>query len=125
MYGGNACTGVSGTAACKNWLNPSSFSLPLPASTTPAAIYAAYPYRFSNAAKGSLRGPGNFDWDMGVHKDYTVHEPLKLHFRAEFFNAFNHPNFSDPNATLTGAGFGAVTAAGNPRIGQLALKLNF
>jgi hypothetical protein len=70
-------------------------------------------------------GPGNFDWDMGVHMDYTLHEALKLHFRAEFFNAFNHPNFSDPNATLTGAGFGAVTAAGNPRIGQLALKLNF
>jgi Carboxypeptidase regulatory-like domain len=124
-HGGNACAGVSGTAACKNWLNPASFSLPLPASTTPAAIYAAYPYRFGNAAKGSLRGPGNFNWDMGLHKDFALHESWTLQFRAEFFNAFNHPNLSDPDTTLSGAGFGSITAAGNPRIGQMALKLNF
>ena len=124
-YRGNACAGVSSTAACSNWLNPASFSLPLSASTTPAAIYQAYPYRFGDAAKGSLRGPGNFDWDMGLHKDFALAESWKLQFRAEFFNAFNHVNLSDPDTTLSGGGFGAITAAGNPRIGQLALKLNF
>ena len=124
-YRGSACVAVSSTAACKNWLNPASFSVPLPASTTPAAVYATYAYRFGTAAKGSLRGPGNFDWDMGLHKDFALAESLKLQFRAEFFNAFNHPDLSDPDTTLSGAGFGAITAAGNPRIGQLALKLNF
>jgi Carboxypeptidase regulatory-like domain len=124
-YGGSACAAIASTAACKSWLNPASFSLPLPASTTPAAIYATYAYRFGNAAKGSLRGPGNFDWDMGLHKDFALRESLKLQFRAEFFNAFNHPNLSDPDTTMSGAGFGSITAAGNPRIGQMALKLNF
>jgi len=73
----------------------------------------------------SLRGPGLFDWDMGLHKDFQLHEALMLQFRAEFFNVFNHPNLSDPATTVSSPGFGAVTAAADPRIGQLALKLSF
>lgn len=124
VYGGNGCTVVP-NAACHNWLNPQSFSLPLPASTTPASVYAGYAFRYGNAAKGSLRGPGYFNWDMGLHKDFALTENTVLQFRAEFFNAFNHANLSDPSTTVSTPGFGTITAAGDPRIGQLALKLRF
>lgn len=123
-YGGNSCTAVP-NAACKNWLNSQSFSLPLSASTTPASIYAGYAPRFGNAAKDSLRGPGLFNWDMGLHKDFALMDNTVLQFRAEFFNAFNHTNLSDPNTTVSSPAFGAITGAGDPRIGQLALKLSF
>jgi hypothetical protein len=54
-YSSKPCKIVS---PCKSWFNTASFSLPLPAATTPAAIYATYPFRFGNASKGGLRGPG-------------------------------------------------------------------
>jgi hypothetical protein len=50
-----------------------------------------------------------------------------VEFRSEFFNAFNHPNFQDPDLYHSdGPAFGQITEmAGNPRILQFALKVNF
>ena len=52
-----------------------------------------------------------------------------LQFRAEMFNIFNQVNFSNPNTTVTGGGFGTITstfsAGGDPRIIQFGLKLGF
>jgi ABC-type uncharacterized transport system permease subunit len=45
-------------------------------------------------------------------------------FRAEFFNIFNHAQFITPSGILS-SGFGQVTQAQPPRLGQLSLKLNF
>jgi hypothetical protein len=71
-------------------------------------------------------------------------EKLAVRFGAEFFNIFNHPNFGNPNNTLTNplfgqstetlansltggnnAGFNALYQIGGPRSIQLALKLQF
>jgi len=52
-------------------------------------------------------------------------EYLRLQFRAEFFNTANRANFNNPNVTQSGSGFGSITSASDPRIGQLALKLLF
>ncbi len=100
------------TARCVKWLNPNTFALPPIGS-------------FGNTGKGSLRGPGLFNWDMGVFKNTPQSERFKLQFRAEFFNAINRANFSDPNNSLTGGGFGQIFSDNDPRIGQLALKLVF
>jgi hypothetical protein len=122
LTGGNACNGM---AHCVNWFNPGAFSLPLPAVGTAAAVYASYPFKYGNAGKGSLRGPGSFNWDMGIFKNFALKERLKLQFRAEAFNALNHVNFSDPGTTISSTGFGAIQSANPARIGQLALKLAF
>jgi hypothetical protein len=98
-------------APCVNWINPSSFGLP--------AIGT-----FGNTGKGSLRGPGYFDVDLGLFKTFDMTERMRLQFRAEFFNALNHTNFSDPGNTI-GGGFGQIYGASDPRIGQLALQLLF
>jgi hypothetical protein len=122
-YGGNACNGV--TTTCANKLNPTSFALPLAAVGTPAATYAAYPYKYGNVGKGAIRGPGLWDWDMSVYKNVGLTETAHLQFRAEAFNVFNHVNFGDPGTTLTSGGFGSIQSAADPRIGQLAMKLIF
>ena len=111
-YGGNAC---GSTARCVNYLNPDRTAFQLPA-----------PGTFGTTGKGSLRGPGYFNWDMGLGKNFALSgERLKLQFRAEYFNAFNRANFNDPGVSLSGSGFGQILGAQDPRIGQLSLKLTF
>jgi hypothetical protein len=50
-------------------------------------------------------------------------EGMKLEYRAEFFNAFNHPRFCGPDTTVLGPQFGLVTnTCGPAREVQMALK---
>jgi len=115
-YGSGACAG--NTKACKSWLIPASFV------SNPTGT-------FGNLGKGSLRFPGLYSWDMAIAKDFSFTESIRLQFRAEFFNIFNRVNFDETTATgnfakLSSKGnFGALQQAGDPRIGQLALKLFF
>jgi len=86
-----------------------------------------------NAAKTLLRGPGINNWDVAVFKNIPVRESVRAQFRAEFYNAFNHTQFSafdstarfDPQGRQVNARFGEFTAARNPRQIQLALRLYF
>jgi hypothetical protein len=55
-----------------------------------------------------------------------IHESAVLQFRAEFFNLFNHPQFSNPANDAGSANFGQITSASvNPRLTQFALKYVF
>jgi hypothetical protein len=86
-----------------------------------------------NAAKSNLRGPGINNWDVALIKSIPIYERLRLQFRAEFYNAFNHTQYSayDATARFDAAGrqvngqFGQFTAARNPRIMQFALRFYF
>jgi hypothetical protein len=80
--------------------------------------------------KGALVGPGLFNWDMGVFKNIPITERWRAQLRGEFFNTFNHSNFTSltnnyPNQSVSSAGFGTITTAYDPRILQLALKVVF
>lgn len=77
---------------------------------------------FGNANRDFFHGPGLNNWDLSVHKDTLIRESMSLQFRAEFFNVFNHAQFSPPTGNFSSSLFGIVTAAGNPRIGQMSLK---
>ena len=79
---------------------------------------------YGNAGKGLLYGPAYADTDAAVLKDFTLHDTLKLQYRTEAFNVFNQVNFSNPNSTFNGGGFGAIGSTfGASRQLQLALKL--
>jgi len=77
---------------------------------------------FGNIGQGVVMGPGQQNWDMSIAKTTKVrgiHEDATLQFRAEFFNAFNHPIFSmpevlnektNPALDVSNANFGKITS---------------
>ncbi len=84
---------------------------------------------FGNSGVGIVLGPPQNNWDISAVKHFPLVWPTEktnLEFRAEFFNTFNHPQFSDPANDYSAANLGQITSlAVNPRIIQFALKLNF
>lgn len=84
---------------------------------------------FGNSRPGIARGPAQNNIDFALRKQFLVsvhHEPIHTEFRAELFNAFNTPQFSDPATNVDAANFGVITStAVAPRIMQLAVKCSF
>jgi hypothetical protein len=86
---------------------------------------------FGNNPFGNILGPGQSNWDMSLAKLTTVggiRENATLTFRAEFYNTFNHPQFSNlvGSDVQNGVGMGAITTSSvNPRVIQFALKYSF
>jgi hypothetical protein len=69
-----------------------------------------------------FHGPGLNNFDAGLQKITRLHESMSVLFRAEFFNAFGHAQFNNPNGSFTSSNFGRVTSAKPGRIGQVSLK---
>jgi len=73
-----------------------------------------------------VRGDGQTDWNASLLKTFAIGERVKLQLRFEGYDVLNHPNFSDPNTTVTSSAFGTVTSqAGLSREFQGALRLSF
>ena len=81
--------------------------------------------QLGTANKRFFHGPGLDNWDFALLKDTHITESTLLQFRFEFFNIFNHAQFMNPSGDILNSSFGFVTAARDPRIGQVALKLLF
>jgi hypothetical protein len=90
-----------------------------------SAFAAPAQYTFGNSGTGILTGPGSFNLDMSLIRNFRLTERFGLSFRAEAFNAFNHTNFGNPNVTIGTAPAGVISSAASARIVQLALKLAF
>jgi hypothetical protein len=59
-------------------------------------------------------------------KTFPVKENMRVDFRAEFFNIFNHTQFYNPDGNFSdGAQFGQVNQVRDPRLAQFALKFFF
>jgi outer membrane receptor protein involved in Fe transport len=92
---------------------------------------------FGDTGRNTLIGPGFSDVDFSVAKEFPLHfEGIRLEFRADMFNVFNHPNFANPDSDvgLTSGGVLADSAGGTinhtenytgQRIIQLGLHLRF
>jgi len=90
------------------WFNPAF-------ATNPAAG------SFGNCpAQGPVIGPGYVDTDLSLQKNIPIGEARKFQFRADFLNAFNHPNFAHPNMSN-----GVINSTQDSRQIQLALKFYF
>ena len=95
------------------WFNTACFSLP-PSGT------------FGDAGRNILTAPGLVTLDAAIARVFTITERMHLQFRGEAFNAANHPNFQQPNATQNSPSFGKITATSvDNREIQLAMKLIF
>jgi hypothetical protein len=85
-------------------------------------------YTFGNMSRthGYLRGPGLRNFDLSAFKQFEVVGRLRAELRGEAFNAFNTPQFSNPDTGVTDGTFGVISSQANsPRQVQVALKLLF
>ena len=81
---------------------------------------------FGTAGKGTLFLPGSNTWNASLVKGFIFTERVRLEMRGEFFNVFNHTNFTGMGTNVsTPATFGIVTNAADPRIIQIAGILRF
>jgi len=80
---------------------------------------------FGNLGRNTLRGPGINNWDISFLKRTAITESKLLEFRAEFFNAFNHAQFLNPDRNGFDATFGEVSQTRGPRLIQFALKFHY
>jgi hypothetical protein len=103
--------------------------LNLAAFCAPPAVGTGGSAGIGPAGLGTALGPGQDNWDISLAKRRTVggiREDATLQFRAEFFNAFNHPQFANPTTNVVSAAFGQITRSSvNPRLIQFALKYAF
>jgi hypothetical protein len=122
------CDPYAGARTVSHWFNSACYTLQ-PVGT------------FGNTGRNSLRGPNFFNTDISISKDNKLTERLRLQFRAEFFNIFNHENLFFPNSMLfsappandlnrevRNASAGRITASNpgsTPRQIQFGVKLNF
>jgi len=91
---------------------------------------AAFAHDFGGATgeRNTLRGPGFANVDMALLKTFKVRESFDLQFRAEAFNAFNHPSFSNPsnNNIDSAPTYGFISGTSNsPRELSLGLLVRF
>ena len=77
------------------------------------------------AGRGSIQGPGFWNTDLSVFKQFPIKERFSLELRGEFFDALNQVRFDPPNVDTSSPAFGQLTSAEQPRIIQLALRLQF
>jgi hypothetical protein len=109
------CDGMlpSGQQSIKQWYDLSCFVAP--------PIYT-----FGNTARNALIGPRFETWDLGTDKDFRITERVGVQFRAEFFNALNHPNFGLPNGSIGSSAAGTITTViTNARQVQFGLRLHY
>jgi hypothetical protein len=86
----------------------------------------AAPGTFGNCpAQGPVIGPGYVDADISLQKNFPITESMKFQFRADFLNAFNHPNFAVPNDSCCTGTFGVTNSTQDARELQFALKFYF
>src|SRR6185369_4000046 len=82
-------------------------------------------FTIGSSSRNPVRGPQYRNADVALIKRTYFGEVRNLEFRAEFFNLTNTPPLGAPNTVLGSAGFGSITSAGDPRVIQFGLKLNF
>jgi hypothetical protein len=114
------------------YLNPNAFAYPAATPNDPNGY-------FGDLGRDQIYGPGFWNYDFSLTKNFQLRERVTLQFRSEFFNIFNHPNFALPSNVITpGSGpAGTITqtpdvaqgnpglGGGGPRVMQFGLRLQF
>jgi len=103
----------------------------------PLAFAAVTDVRFGNTGRNILRGPGVFNLDGSVFRNFNLTERFRLQFRTEMFGVTNTPQFGNPGATVSSMtrnadgsvralnGYTEITGASGERVIRFALKVTF
>ena len=98
-----------------------------------AAFAPPAKWTYGNSARNMLWGPGLWNWDTSAMKAFPLREQLRLQFRADFLNSFNHMNLDNPATAIADTrdggtpnpNAGMITSGSGTRTIQLGLKLLF
>jgi hypothetical protein len=101
------------TEGTREYLNPAAFS------------QDTVPGTYGNVSRNRFAGPKYFNMDAQISRVFQIHESMDLDLRLESFNMLNHPNFSNPNATLNSSSFGQISGSSPARVFQGAIKFIF
>jgi hypothetical protein len=104
------------------WFDASCFPLP---AAVPDLVAGGVYTPFGNSGTSILTGPGINNWDISLFKSVRVSESRRVEYRAEFFNAFNHSQFLNPNSAILQGTTAQILAARPSRQIQMALKFVF
>jgi len=103
----------------------------------PEAFAPVTAVRFGNAGRDTVRGPGLFNLDASVFRDFRATERFTVQFRAEAFGLTNTPQFGNPGATASSLsrntdgsinklnGYDEITSATGERQFRFALRVSF
>lgn len=102
------------------WINPAAFSTPAPGT-------------WGNAGRNLVRGPGLWQMDIGLSKQFHPIERIALRFRGEVFNLFNRAQYGNPIGNISDPNFGRITSlinsgatgTGTPRQIQFSMRVSF
>lgn len=90
------------------------------------AFTAPSGFVFGNSGRNILRGPNQFNSDVGLARTLRLNERVTLQIRAEAFNIFNTPQFGLPGATIGTTSAGVISTVVTPeRQLQFALRASF
>ena len=107
------------TGSGNYWFDPSTFCDPF-STSCPQALGT-----FGNTPHSMCCGPALSNTDLVIAKRTPITERWNTEFRAEFYNAWNHTEFKNPDGNFTNSTFGQVLTSRDPRVMQFALKVMF
>lgn len=93
--------------------------------TTAYAPAPTYTLPNGSRTEPNVRNPGIKTFDLSVSRAQRFRERMSIQFRAEFFGAFNTPQFGEPTGSVTSVNFGKITSASGSRNIQLGLRMTF
>jgi hypothetical protein len=101
------------------YLNKAAFAM------VPVGQVSRVPIRPGNAAFRVGRGPGQWNIDLGLGKNFNIRENVKFNGRVDLFNALNHTNYGNPTASVNSPNFGLITSTRGARTIQIHGRLSF
>jgi hypothetical protein len=102
------------------YLNTAAFA------AVPVSAASSLPIRPGNLGRGAIRGPGFWNLDLSLGKNFKFAEKVQFQIRMDAFNAFNHTNMTSFASTdITNASFGRFTNTRGARVAQLNARLSF
>jgi hypothetical protein len=95
---GHTCAATDLTC---HYFDPSAFAVPAPGT-------------YGNTGRDAFRGPGYFNMNLSLARQFKLTERFGLQFRADAMSFTNTPHFNNPNATVGAANFGVITSTLKP-----------
>ncbi len=104
---GSNCGGVAVSAAC---LTKTAFAT----YSTASGVGSPIQTNFGNISPNSFYGPGYFDIDGTLTRDFKIKERMTFTLGMQAYNALNHANFANPSGALSSGAFGTITSTLGP-----------